>query len=265
LTAGRFVPNPFASRAGSRLYRTGDLARYLPDGNIEFLGRVDHQVKIRGFRVELGEIDATLEQHPAVQEAVALVREDRLGNQRLVAYVVPDTQYRDTERHGTELRSYLQNKLPDYMMPSLFVVLDSMPLTPNGKIDRQALPAPHATYPELAETFVPPRTPVEEMLSSIWTQLLGVEQVGIHDSFFELGGHSLLLTQLTSRIRQVFRVELPLRSLFDAPTVAEMAKAILTKQIEQTDKAEVEQLREKIRQLTPEEAKALLNRSGFAP
>src|SRR5205807_1891235 len=191
-----------------RLYKTGDLARYLPDGNIEFLGRMDHQVKIRGFRIELGEIEAVLGQHPAVREAVVLAREDAAGDKRLVAYIVSDQQ---PAPMSTELRSFLREKLPDYMVPPAFVLLDALPRTPNGKVDRQALPAPEWASLESAKAFVAPRTPGEELLVGIWAQVPGVEQVGIHDNFFELGGHSLLVTQVISRIRNTFQVDLPLR------------------------------------------------------
>jgi amino acid adenylation domain-containing protein len=223
LTAEKFVPNPFSEEPGARLYKTGDLARYLPDGNIEFLGRADHQVKIRGFRIELGEIEAALDQHPAVREAVALAREDTLGEKRLVAYVVVEQESRPA---ANDLRSFLKEKLPEHMVPALFVLLDTLPLTPNGKVDRRALPAPDRTRPELDKTFVAPRTPTEELLSEIWAQVLDIERVGIHDNFFDLGGHSLLATQVVSRIREAFQVELPLRRLFEVPTVAGLAESI---------------------------------------
>ncbi len=227
LTAEKFVPNPFSEEPGARLYKTGDLARYLPDGNIEFLGRVDHQVKIRGFRIELGEIEAALDQHPAVREAVVLAPEDAPGEKRLVAYVVAD---RDPVPTTTDLRSFLKEKLPEHMVPALFVLLDALPLMPNGKVDRRALPAPDRTRPELDKEFVPPRTPAEELLSEIWAQVLDIERVGIYDNFFDLGGHSLLATQVVSRIREAFQVELPLRRLFEVPTVAGLAESIAVAQ-----------------------------------
>ncbi len=221
LTNEKFISNPFSEEPQSRLYKTGDLARYLPDGNIEYLGRIDHQVKIRGFRIELGEIETVLGQHPAVQEAVVLVQE----NQSLIAYIVFD---KNTTNSSNKLRSYLQQQLPEYMIPSAFVVLNHLPLTPNGKVDRKALPVPEKTRPELEQTFVAPRNPTEEMLAGIWVKILGVEQVGIHDNFFELGGHSLLATQVISQVRKVFGIEIPLRNLFASPTVAELAKHIET-------------------------------------
>jgi amino acid adenylation domain-containing protein len=223
LTAEKFVPNPFSDEPGARLYKTGDLARYLPDGNIEFLGRADHQVKIRGFRIELGEIEAALDQHPSVREAVVLAREDMPAEKRLVAYVVAEQEPVPTT---ADLRSFLKEKLPEHMVPAVFVALDALPLLPNGKVDRRALPAPDRTRPELEKAFVAPRTPTEELLSAIWAQVLDIERVGIHDNFFDLGGHSLLATQVVSRIREFFQVELPLRRLFEFPTVAGLAESI---------------------------------------
>jgi amino acid adenylation domain-containing protein len=222
LTQEKFIPNPF--QPGAKLYRTGDLVRYLPDGNIEFLGRIDHQVKVRGFRIELGEIEAALAQYPGVQQAVVLAREDSPKLQRLVAYVVLNEQF--TNLKSSELRDFLKKQLPGYMVPSAFVLLSALPLTPNGKADRRALPAPEATTLEGETVFVAPRTPVEEVLTNLWAEVLNLERVGIHDNFFELGGHSLLATQLISRIRDAFQVELPLRCLFESPTVAELSQCI---------------------------------------
>jgi amino acid adenylation domain-containing protein len=219
LTAEKFIADPFSDEPEARMYKTGDLARYLHDGNIEFLGRADHQVKIRGFRIELGEIEATLGQHPAVREAVVLAREDAPGEKRLVAYVV-------AESTADELRRFLKDKLPDHMVPAVFLLLDALPLLSNGKIDRQALPAPDRTRPELDKAFVAPRTPTEELLAEIWAQLLDLERVGVHDNFFDLGGHSLLATQLVSRMRETFQVEILLRRLFEVPTVAGLAESI---------------------------------------
>ncbi len=223
LSAERFVTDPFNNRPEARLYRTGDLARYLSDGDIEYLGRIDHQVKIRGFRIELGEIEAALNRYPSVRESIVQVREDMPGEKRLVAYFVPESGKTFT---NSELRHFLQLKLPDYMVPAAFVSLDSLPLTPNGKIDRKALRAPEQSRPELAETFVAPRTQVEELLAAIWADVLEIEQVGIDDNFFDLGGHSLLATRLVSRIRDTFQVELPLAALFEASTVATLAERI---------------------------------------
>ena len=228
LTAEKFIANPFISDPGARLYKTGDLARYLPDGNIEFLGRVDNQVKIRGFRIELGEIESVLAQHPAIQQAVVLAREDTPGDHRLVAYTVA-TDASAASAH--DLRSYLQHKLPDYMVPSAFVFLESLPLTPNGKLDRKALPAPDHSRPDLDDAFAAPRTPVEELLANIWAEVLKLDKVGIHDNFFDLGGHSLLATQIVSRIHRAFSIELPLRDIFEAPTIAVLAQRVQTQSI----------------------------------
>ncbi|MEP6515218.1 non-ribosomal peptide synthetase family protein [Microcoleus vaginatus] len=226
LTEEKFILNPFDAEPRARLYKTGDLARYLPDGNIEFLGRIDSQVKLRGFRIELGEIEAALSQHSAVREAVVLLLENEPGNQRLVAYVVPA---RESAIAINELRSFLKDKLPDYMVPSAFVVIKALPLTANGKIDRRALPAPEAARADLADTFVAPSTPLEKMLAEIWAELLGLEKVGIYDNFFDLGGHSLLITQLLAKVRDSFQKELPLRRFFEAPTIAALAKNIEVK------------------------------------
>ncbi len=227
LTAEKFVPNPFGTEHGARLYRTGDKVRWLADGTLEYLGRFDFQVKLRGFRIELGEIEAALEQHPAVRTAVALVREDMPGNPRLVAYVVPEDEPSTRDATGVsilDLRAHLQERLPEYMVPAAFVVLPALPLTPNGKLDRKALPAPDLTAGGVSS--VAPRTPTEELLAGIWSQLLGLSQVGVTDSFFELGGHSLLATQAISRIRSAFQVDLPLRALFETPTVAALAPRV---------------------------------------
>jgi amino acid adenylation domain-containing protein len=232
LTAEKFIPNPYSQEPGARLYRTGDLARYWPDGAVEFLGRLDQQVKIRGFRIELAEIEAVLVQHPTVREAAVLVREEVAGEKRLVAYIALEQSEGGGASTGVELRSYLRQKLPEYMTPSFFVELSALPLTPNGKVDRpnlHALPAPDSANLarlELAGAYVAPRTMVEETLAGIWSKVLGVNQVGIHDSFFDLGGHSLLATQAISRVREAFQLELPLRSLFEAPTVAGLAESV---------------------------------------
>ncbi|HVT57970.1 MAG TPA: amino acid adenylation domain-containing protein, partial [Thermoanaerobaculia bacterium] len=223
LTAERFVPDPFASEPGARLYRTGDLARYLPDGRIEFLGRIDAQVKVRGFRVEPGEIEAVLATHPAVAAAAVGVHEAAAGDRRLVAYVVAAGGLAPP---ADELRAFLRERLPEPMVPSAFVALAALPLTANGKLDRRALPAPErgsGAGSGADDAAAAPRTPVEELLASIWCATLGVERVGAHDDFFALGGHSLLATRLISRLRRAFGVELPVAALFDHPTVGGMA------------------------------------------
>ncbi|WP_437646498.1 amino acid adenylation domain-containing protein [Sorangium sp. So ce362] len=218
-TAAAFLPDPFSQAPGRRLYRTGDLGRYREDGTIEFAGRRDHQVKLRGYRIELGEIEARLAEHPAVQEAAVLVREDRPGVRRLVAYAAAGAAAPAAEA----LRAWLAERLPEYMVPAAFVFLPALPRTPNGKVDRRALPAPESGD---ARSHVAPRTATEELLAGIWAEVLGVERVSAEDSFFDLGGHSLLLTQVLSRVRRVLDVELPLRALFETPTVAAQARAV---------------------------------------
>jgi amino acid adenylation domain-containing protein len=248
LTAESFIPDPFSDKPGARLYKTGDLARYLPDGNIEFIGRLDLQVKIRGFRIELGEIEAVLGQHPAVRESVVMAREDvenlecdlrttegedknpksasqhlQSAGKRLVAYVIPSQERAPTV---SELHNFMRAKLPEYMVPSAFVIMNALPLTPNGKVDRRSLPAPDQTRPEIEQTFVSPRTPLEETLAMILAKCLKLERVGIHDNFFDLGGHSLLAIQIISRLRTTLKIELPLQILFEMPTVAGLANVI---------------------------------------
>jgi amino acid adenylation domain-containing protein len=222
LTAERFIRHPFNNEPGARLYKTGDWARYRADGNIELIGRLDHQVKIRGFRVELDEIEAVLSQHPTVQQVVVVDREDVAGDKRLVAYVVPQPQQMFTI---SELRGYLQAKLPDYMVPSAFMLLEALPLTPNGKVDRRSLPAPDYNR-SVHESYVAPSNPIEEMVAACWSQVLGIERLGIHENFFALGGHSLLAMQAISRLRMMAQVEVTLRSFFEAPTVARFAETI---------------------------------------
>ena len=223
LTNERFVPNPFSEERGGRMYRTGDLCRWLPDGNIQYLGRIDHQIKLRGFRIELGEIEDALRQHTAVHEAVVTAREDTPGDKRLVAYVVLAGEPACTT---AELRDYLKQKLPDYMVPAAWVALPALPLTPNGKVDRKALPAPDTARPAHLLGFVAPRTETEKKLAGWWAEILGLERISIHDDFFELGGHSLTATQLVSRIRTGLRIDVPLRSLFERPTVARFSEYI---------------------------------------
>jgi len=223
LSAERFVPDPFCRTAGARMYRTGDLARHRSDGTIECLGRVDHQVKIRGFRIELGEIESAMQMHPSVRQAVVVDREDAPGDKRLVAYWIGAD---DEQIDVGELRRQLHERLPDYMIPAAFVRLDALPLTPNGKLDRRALPAPDTDRHELGESYIAPRDHEERTLAAIWSQLLSRSTIGAHDNFFELGGHSLLATRLVSKIREAMAVSLPLRTVFDAPTLASLAERI---------------------------------------
>lgn len=237
LTQEKFISNPFSTDYSGRLYKTGDLVRYLPDGNIEFLGRIDQQVKIRGFRVELEEIEALLSQHPQVREAVVVVNENQPSNKRLIAYVVPNQETLST----SELRQWLKDKLPEFMVPSAFALLKTLPLTPNGKVNRKALAAIGPTS-SVETTFVAPQTPVEETLAEIWAEILGLEQVGVEHNFFELGGHSLLATQVISRIQDAFGISLPLRSIFEQQTITDLAATIVQNMAEDIDDDEMERI-----------------------
>ncbi len=259
LTHEKFIPNPFKGNRGEkedqsfnfdRLYKTGDLARYLPDGNIEFLGRIDTQVKIRGFRIELAEIEAVLSQHSDIKQVVVIVREDEPGNKYLVAYLVSN----DNQLTPSNLRNFLKTKLPDYMIPTAFVFLKAFPLTSNGKINRRALPAPDTSQRSVEVDFVPPRTSTEQELATIWAEVLQLKQVGIYDNFFELGGHSLLATQVISRLREAFSLDFPLRYLFENPTIAELAEKVIAQQIEQAESDALAQILMEVDQLSQEEA-----------
>jgi amino acid adenylation domain-containing protein len=224
LTAERFLPDPFGGRAGARLYRSGDLGRCLSEGGFEYLGRIDNQVKIRGFRIELGEIEAALVRHEAVRDAVVLVREDASGDKRLNAYVVAAPT---SMLSPAQLREHLKEHLPEYMVPSAIVLLDALPLTANGKVDRRALPQIGESREGIGVEYVGPRTPIEEMLAAVWSEVLGLEQVGVHDDFFELGGHSLLATQVAARLTRICQTEVALHSIFDSPTIAGLAEIII--------------------------------------
>jgi len=219
LTAERFVADPFSAEPGARLYRTGDVARYRADGTLEFLGRVDHQVKIRGFRIEPGEIEAVLGRHPAVSDVVVVACEDRPGDRYLAAYlrvagVVPDV---------AELRAFLKESLPDYMIPSVYTVLPALPRTPNGKVDRARLPEPHDRRAASQAPFLAPRGRVEDAIAAAWREVLSVEQVGIDDNFFDLGGHSLLLVQVQAKLRGGLGQDVPIVEMFQYPTIRTMA------------------------------------------
>jgi amino acid adenylation domain-containing protein len=226
LTEENFIPNPFSEDVQSRLYKTGDLARYLPDGNIEYVGRIDNQVKIRGYRVELGEIQTIMEQYPKIQQVAVTHYKDSQNDNYLAAYVVPNKEHALTIN---ELQQFLKEKLPEYMVPSFFVLLEQIPLTPNGKVDNHALPVPDTARPKLEQPFVAPRTPVEKILVDIWSEVLGIEKIGIHDKFFELGGHSLRATQIISRLQSTFPIKLTVRHFFEFPTVASLAESITEK------------------------------------
>jgi acyl carrier protein len=256
LTAERFVPDPFGGEAGGRLYRTGDLVRFLPDGEIEFLGRIDQQVKIRGFRVEPGEVEAALAALPGVRAAAVVVREHAPGDHRLVACVVLD------DGSPEALRADLRRALPDALIPPAFVTLPALPLTPNGKVDRQALArlAADASGPAAERSYVAPGSAVEQTLAEIWESLLGAGRIGVHESFFALGGHSLLAIQVITRVRESFGIDVPLRSLFEAPTIASFAEVVLHRQIQLQDEADLEQLLAELEGMSEDEAE-----EGLAP
>ncbi|HEV8590257.1 MAG TPA: non-ribosomal peptide synthetase, partial [Pyrinomonadaceae bacterium] len=247
LTAEKFTPNPFGE---GRLYRSGDLVRYLPDGNLEFLGRADNQVKIRGFRIELEEVEQAIRTHVAVSDAVVVVREDADGDQRLHAYVVLEA---DQQATSTEIRSFLKTLLPAHMLPATFTALEAFPLMPNGKIDRRALPAPEFDRtPE--DNFTPPRTPTEEVVAQVWCRVLKLSRAGIHDNFFELGGHSLLAARVFSELQRTLDIELSLVDIFKAPTVAELAEIVCERQAAKREKDELTLLLSELDELSDEEA-----------
>lgn len=254
LTAEKFIAHPFSAESGARLYRTGDIARYLPDGNIEFLGRMDNQVKIRGYRIELGEIEAVLNRHPKVRDTVVIAREDSPGDKRLAAYVVGKG---DEQPQADELKRFLKATLPDYMVPSAWVVLASLPHTPNGKINRAALPAPEAGQFDSTAKFTVPRTEVEKTLARVWAEVLKLERVGVHDNFFDLGGHSLLATQIVSRLQNTFNIDISLRTLFESPTIEQMAAVIMENQEKQLGEEELKYMRAELESLPDEGAQLL--------
>ncbi|NEO73603.1 amino acid adenylation domain-containing protein, partial [Moorena sp. SIO3H5] len=241
LTAEKFISNSFDHN--STLYKTGDLARYLPDGNIEFIGRIDHQVKVRGYRIETREIESTLTQYPKVKETVVLAREDNSGNKGLVAYLVLESEtpeISDTEQIE-KVKQYLKEKLPEYMIPSRFVLLPQLPLTPNGKVDRNALPVPD-NVSSVSTEYVAPETETQKVLAEIWADVLGIEKVGINDNFFDLGGHSLMATQVVSRVRQALSLELSVSKLFENPTIAQLAEILVEQQLDKIDSNLLEQM-----------------------
>ena len=225
LTAEKFIADPFSDKPGARLYRTGDLARWRSDGVIEFLGRADNQIKLRGFRIEPGEIEVALKQQPGVLDGVALVREDTPDDKRLVGYVVLEPSALAGFEQSA-LIAALRKSLPDYMVPSAIVTLPALPRTPNGKLDRNALPAPNSSATKSAGNFVPPKTPLEEKLATLWARVLGVERVGVTENFFELGGHSLSGLRLVNQLRETLGEHMPLAAVFEAPTVAAMAELL---------------------------------------
>jgi amino acid adenylation domain-containing protein len=254
-TRERFIQNPFTETVGDRLYRTGDLGRYSPEGDVEPLGRADFQVKVRGFRVELKEIEAVLATHHDVRTAVVLLREDVPDDKRLVAYVVGRAAQSAT---AGELRAYLKERLPEYMVPGTFLMLDEMPITPNGKLDRRALPAPDQTQAQLESSFVAPRNGIEETLAAICAEVLGIGRVGIYDNFFALGGHSLLVIQVLARVRKSFQVEVSPREMFESPTVAHLALVVVQLQVEQAGIDATDQILTALEQLSEEESTSML-------
>ncbi|GAB1543387.1 hypothetical protein NUACC21_60610 [Scytonema sp. NUACC21] len=231
LTGEKFIPNPFSHDPKERLYKTGDLVRYLPDGNIEYIRRIDSQTKLRGFRIELGEIETLLSKHPSVRQAVVLIQENIPGNKRLVAYV---TLNQEQAFISNELRNFLKEQLPQYMVPSTFVTLDTLPLTPNGKVDRKALPNPESLSSELAEAYVGPQTEVEQAIAAVWQEALSIEKVGMHDNFFDLGGHSLLMAQVHKKLQEVFKRDFLMTEMFKYPTISSLVEYLSSKQGEQT-------------------------------
>jgi acyl carrier protein len=221
LTAEKFIPDPFSAEPGARLYRTGDRARHLPDGHVEFLGRGDQQVKIRGFRIELQAIEAALREHPLVRQAVALVSEATPGMKQLVAYVVPEA---GSALDIADLRGHMKKLLPTHMLPASFVVLDELPLAPNGKLDRAALPDKHAAAPLAEDEYVAPQSEVERTIKAIWQETLQVDRVGTHDNFFDVGGHSFVMLQIQSKLQAAFHKTISIIEMFEHPTISSLAK-----------------------------------------
>jgi amino acid adenylation domain-containing protein len=252
LTSAAFVP----TEGDERIYRTGDIGRMLPDGRLLCLGRKDSQVKIRGHRIEIAEIEMALLDHPIVKDAIVVPREDPAGDRRLVAYLLTATRPAPAI---SELRTWLNKRLPDYMIPSTWMFLEAFPLAPNGKVDRRALPPPSSSRPELNTVFAFPRTPIESRLAQIWSEVLSIDQVGIHDNFFDLGGHSVAATQVVSRVIKKFQLELPVQSLFQSPTVAEMAAVISAHQGTKLDERSLAQILNELESLSEEEARRLLS------
>ncbi len=252
LTAEKFIEVELFDKT-ERIYKTGDLARWLPDGNLEYLGRIDNQVKLRGFRIELGEIETVLKRHSAVKEAVVTLYEAD-DNKRLVAYITTDSE---SNEFVAELKDSLKARLPDYMVPSHFTVLDKLPLTPNGKIDRKALPAPDIS--NMQTEYVAPCTSVEEIIAEIWSEKLGIERVGRNDDFFTLGGHSLLVVVVLNRLQEVFSVKIAVRELFKEPTVAGIAKKLIEHEPQKGQIETIASLKKQIEQMSEEEVKAALD------
>jgi len=256
LTAERFLPDPFAVMPGARMYRTGDVVKYRSDGNLEFIGRRDEQLKIRGFRVEPGEIEASLVKHPQVAEAIVVPTRQDDSDLALAAYVVPATPGQKPEH----LRDFLKETLPDFMIPSHFVMLDNPPLTPTGKVDRLHLPPLERTRLELKQQFVAPRSPLEEQIAQIWGRVLGIPNPGIHDNFFELGGHSLTATQLVSLLRNECSIEVPVRVIFEKPTIAGLSLSVVQERVARASEDDLATLLGNVAQLSDDEVEVLLSR-----
>jgi amino acid adenylation domain-containing protein len=250
LTAEKFIPHPFSQEPGARLYKTGDLGRLLPGGNVEFVGRADDLVKVRGFRIELGEIAKTIRQHPEIDDAFVLALDTDSDRSRIVAYTVPKPQ---STISVTDLRLFVRLKLPDYMVPARFVFLDALPVSPNGKIDRKALPIPGRSRPELATPLIPHQTPLEKDLAQIWCDVLDLDQIGIHDNFIDLGGDSLAATRIVSRVVARFEIEIPLGALFESPTVAQMACVISQYEMNKLDQKELAKILDELESLEEKE------------
>ena len=256
LTAAKFLSNPFTKNKEDRLYKTGDMGRYLPDGTTEFACRMDDQVKIRGYRIELGEIESALARHPGIRETAVVTQDDLAGDKQIIAYIIP----KEVALATSDLRDYLKAKLPDYMVPSVFVTIDTLPLTPNGKLNRQALPIADLLHRVQGETYREPRTPVEEKIAAIWAEVLRVDKVGVDNNFFDLGGHSLLATQAMSRMRASFSCDIPLRALFDAPTVGDLAKIVSAQLAGQANETAVERLLDELETMSNEDAERTYKR-----
>ena len=258
LTAEKFIPHPFSNESDARLYKTGDLGRHLPGGSIEFVGRVDDLVKVRGFRIELGEIAKTIRQYPEIRDAFIAALDADSDRSRIVAYVVPNPR---STISVTDLQSYVRSKLPDYMVPARFIFLDALPISPNGKIDRKALPIPGQARPELNTPFVAGRIPLEKDLAQIWREVLELDEIGIHDNFLDLGGNSLAATRIVSRVIAKFQIEIPLRTLFQSPTVAEMAAVISAYQDKKLGNNELAKILDELESLGQEEASRLVKKN----
>ena len=286
LTAERFIPNQFGEYLSvdglpaewmNKLYRTGDLVRYLPEGEIEFLGRIDDQVKVRGFRIEIGEIETVIQRHPLISECAVILRTrgtdqhrepDQEVDKQIAAYVVP---VEGNEPSSSELFDHIRDYLPNYMVPAAIIFLENLPISPSGKIDRRALPEPEAIRPELEVAFVAPRTPVENDLARLWAEALDLEwkdgqsPIGVHDNFFELGGHSLLATQIISRVRETYQVDLPIRKVFETPTIGGLAEILSQSLLDSAETEEMDELLRTLESMSDEEAFALLNEDSNDP